>query len=296
MPKVLANGIHIHYQQAGEGPDVVLIHGVTGDLSTWYLHVMPALAKEVRVTAYDLRGHGYSEMTPSGYTSANMAADLHGLLDSLGIERAHLVGHSFGAAVALHCAVLYPERVDSLVLADLWIPALRSFADLENWPYLEAAKTRLRERGLLIPEDKWFDLEYIARQALRSPIRVGLRRGMERNTRRLQRLLDGTSALTEALQVADLTVERIAEIRQPTLAIYGEDSPFLQIAWYLREKMPSCQVAVLKGIGHMFALLKPELLVESVTEFLHGLARTGTSEPSGGVSIPTPDGEGSMSI
>ncbi len=281
MPKALANGIHIHYQQAGEGPDVVLIHGVTGDLSVWYLHVLPALSREFRITAYDLRGHGNSDVTPNGYTSAHLAADLHGLLVSLGIARAHLVGASFGGTVAMQCAVLYPERVASLVLAEPWIATLRSRAIFDNWPHLEAAKAALAERGLSIPEDKWEDLEYIARKGLRAPIRTGLRRGTERNSRRMQRLLDSTSALKEAQEVAGLTMERIATIGQPTLAVYGETSPFLQIAWQLQEKMPRCEVVLLKDIGHMFWVLQPELFMASFTEFLRQLAGSGTSNGVG---------------
>src|SRR5215218_5209857 len=105
MPIRTINGLQFHYQQAGTGPDVVLIHGVTGDLSIWFLcRAMQALGASHRVTAYDLRGHGYSDVTPTGYTSADHAADLLGLLDALGVDRAKLVGHSFGAVVALHAA------------------------------------------------------------------------------------------------------------------------------------------------------------------------------------------------
>ena len=79
MPKIHANGLNFHYQQAGEGPDVVLIHGVTGDLSIWFLcKAMGVLGRSFRVTAYDLRGHGYSDVAPSGYTSADQAGDTDG--------------------------------------------------------------------------------------------------------------------------------------------------------------------------------------------------------------------------
>ena len=88
MRKVLANGIQLHYQQHGQGPDVVLVHGVTSDLSYWLLTVVPRLAERHRVTVYDLRGHGYSDVPPAGYTSRDMAEDLRGLMDALGIERA----------------------------------------------------------------------------------------------------------------------------------------------------------------------------------------------------------------
>ncbi|MHC5544975.1 alpha/beta fold hydrolase, partial [Singulisphaera rosea] len=84
MPMTTANGLTFHYQQAGTGPDVVLIHGVTGDLSIWFLcRAIQALSESHRVTAYDLRGHGYSEAPPTGYTSSDHAADLFALMDHL---------------------------------------------------------------------------------------------------------------------------------------------------------------------------------------------------------------------
>ena len=197
MPKVLANGIQMHYQQAGEGQDLVLIHPVAADLAIWYLHVMPALAKEFRVTAYDMRGHGYSEGTPTGYTSAHMAEDLHGLLISLGIERAHLVGYSFGGTVALHCAVLYPNQVASLVLADPAIPALTPMVDLERWERANKAnyKTKLEEYGMSVPEDRLFDLECLVPQLLQAVLPVGLRRGLRQLRRRALRTIESTSVL-----------------------------------------------------------------------------------------------------
>lgn len=290
MPKVVANGITIHYQQAGDGPDVVLIHGVTGDLSSWYLGVMPGLAGEFRVTAYDLRGHGYSELTPNGYTSDNLATDLRDLLDGLGIERAHLVGYSFGATIALQCAALYPSRVASLALAEPWIGVLRSHLDLRQWPYLEAAKAGLRERGLMVPEDKWLDLEFVARQALHMKVGVGLRRGMARNSRRLLRLLDTTPAVSEALEVAGLTVERLAGIRQPVLAVYGAASPFLQLVPHLTAALPHCRVIVLEGVAHFFAVASPELLVAAVRKFLRELTASGIAKPSGETLAVPKDG------
>ncbi len=298
MPKIVANGLTTYYQQSGQGSDVVLIHGLTGNLSTWYLHVMPALAKEFRVTAYDLRGHGYSGLTPSGYTSAHFAADLEGLLDRLGIERAHLVGYSFGATVALHCAVLCPSRVASVVLAEPWISVLRPLVDLKKWPYREAAAARFKAKGLDIPEERWLDIDYVLREALRvqrepggprlqpesSPFRAldQIKRANPKEVwqflserwsapRRLLRLLDDTSAMKEAVEVAGLTMERIAEVRQPTLAIYGEFSPFLQLVPRVQAAMPHCQVLVLDGAAHYFALVNPELLVAAVRKFLHEL-------------------------
>src|SRR5678815_1384172 len=91
MPFASARGIKISYRQDGDGPDVVLIHGVAGNMAVWYLcGLVRALAPHFRVTAYDLRGHGYSESTPSGYTSRDMAEDLLALRRKLGLGPVYL--------------------------------------------------------------------------------------------------------------------------------------------------------------------------------------------------------------
>src|SRR4051794_31314003 len=109
MPFFQINDLRVHYQQAGTGPDIVLIHGVTGDLSIWFLcKAIQVLSGDHRVTAFDIRGHGYSDAPPTGYTSADHAADLFALMDALGIERASLVGHSFGGVIAGHAVDIAP--------------------------------------------------------------------------------------------------------------------------------------------------------------------------------------------
>src|SRR3954467_11401922 len=114
MPKaLLESGLKLHYQRVGTGPDVVMIHGLTGNLAVWHLRIAPLLMDRFRLLTYDLRGHGYSDMPPTGYTADDMAGDLLGLLDRLEIERASLVGHSFGADIALYFAHHFPERVDA---------------------------------------------------------------------------------------------------------------------------------------------------------------------------------------
>jgi len=72
VPKVKANGIDLHYITVGMGPDVVMLHGFLGNLAVWHLYMAPILRREHRVTTYDLRGHGYSDVTLTGYTAADM--------------------------------------------------------------------------------------------------------------------------------------------------------------------------------------------------------------------------------
>ena len=125
MPHVNANGVSLHYQQAGAGPDVVLLHAVTANMAVWLVsNLVDTLARDYRVTAYDLRGHGLSEATPTGYTSADMAEDFRALHDALGLGPAYLIGHSFGAVVAMHVAATYPDRVSGMILSDPYFPGL----------------------------------------------------------------------------------------------------------------------------------------------------------------------------
>src|ERR671938_233026 len=98
MPKaLLKSGIKLHYQQIGEGPDLVMIHGLTGNQAVWHLRIVPSLFDRYRILTYDLRGHGHSDVPPSGYSADDMATDLEQLLDELGIGPVSLVGHSYGA-------------------------------------------------------------------------------------------------------------------------------------------------------------------------------------------------------
>lgn len=116
---VEANGIRTNYLEAGAGEDVVLIHG-SGPGVTAYANwrvVIPELAKDYHVVAPDMVGFGFSDR-PDGvkYELQTWADQTLGLMDALGIERTHLVGNSFGGAIALRLATQHPGRVDKMVL------------------------------------------------------------------------------------------------------------------------------------------------------------------------------------
>ncbi len=167
MPKIRANGLDFHYQQAGDGPDVVLIHGLTGDLSIWLLcQAMGRLAGSFRVTAYDLRGHGYSDVVPTGYTSADQARDTIAIMDALAIERAMLVGHSFGGVIALHAAVLRPDRVEAVVLSDPYFPSLRHLEDVSRWGHWQNFRAEAAQAGVTLSDEHWYDIRRFFDQVL----------------------------------------------------------------------------------------------------------------------------------
>ena len=111
-------GIHGHdvaYRRAGNGPAVLLIHGIAGSSRTWE-QVLPLLARDHTVVAPDLTGHGESDKPPSDYSLGAQASGLRDLLTILKIERATVVGQSFGGGVAMQFAYQYPGHCERLVL------------------------------------------------------------------------------------------------------------------------------------------------------------------------------------
>ena len=271
MAKALLNGINVHYQVKGEGPDVVLIHGITSTLALWYTKIMPALIQDYRVTMYDLRGHGYTDLTPSGYTSGEMAVDLLALMDHLEIKQARLVGHSFGGSIGLHLALLHADRVAGVVLSDTGIACLRRLRTIRDWPGWELYKDQLAKYGITYD---WFveaeskDVATVIRKSMEIPQQFGPRKGSTRATPRFRRLIEETSVSGDFRQVAGLTEERLAEITTPVAAVYGETSPYKEMAVHLASIRPNYSCEILEDIGHFYLLLRPDMFLERISGFL----------------------------
>ncbi|WP_461018445.1 alpha/beta fold hydrolase [Streptomyces daliensis] len=111
----VVHGYRRAYRTAGEGPAMVLLHGI-GDSSATWTGVIPGLARRHTVVAPDLLGHGASDKPRADYSVAAYANGLRDLLGALGIDRATLVGHSLGGGVAMQFAYQFPERTERLVL------------------------------------------------------------------------------------------------------------------------------------------------------------------------------------
>ena len=112
------NGIRLHYiDHGGNGPILVMTHGLTANAHS-FDGLAKALGLEVRLIAVDLRGRGLSEKPDTGYAMEDHAADILGLLDHLGLDRAFIGGHSFGGLLTYHIAAHHPERVRRCVIMD----------------------------------------------------------------------------------------------------------------------------------------------------------------------------------
>jgi pimeloyl-ACP methyl ester carboxylesterase len=271
VPKLNANGLNLHYQQSGSGPDVILIHGVTGDLSIWFLcEAMATLSRSFRVTAYDLRGHGYSDVTPTGYTSADQAGDVLALMDALEIERASLLGHSFGGVIAMHAAVLRPDRIDSLILSDPSFPALRHLENLSRWGHWQNFREEAALAGVTLSDEHWYDLGRFFDQVLHLDGDRLLKFRQAVGLPGLNRLLRlaHTTCGDDAKAVAGLTEELIQNVHQPVLALFGEHSPFLATADYLGQHLAHSLNRLVPGAKHRAPEENGPAFVRQVLEFL----------------------------
>lgn len=136
------NGINIHYHRTGGGkPALVFCHGVTDNGLSWQ-RVAREFEQDYDVILYDQRGHGLSDAPPVGYTFADHAEDLAGLIIALNLEKPHIIGHSGGAVAAAFVAAEYPQIAASLVLED---PSWGT-----GWGNWEATKTAIKQWFLKI--------------------------------------------------------------------------------------------------------------------------------------------------
>ena len=117
LKEIVLHGHRVAYRSAGNGPAIVLVHGITSTSATWE-RVMPYLATRFTVVAPDLIGHGQSAKPRGDYSLGAYASGVRDLMVSLGHESATFVGHSLGGGVVMQLAYQFPERCDRLVLVD----------------------------------------------------------------------------------------------------------------------------------------------------------------------------------
>jgi pimeloyl-ACP methyl ester carboxylesterase len=279
MPHVNLDGTRFYYQQAGQGPDVVLIHAVTSNSALWvFVGVLDALAEEFRVTAYDLRGHGNSDVTPTGYTSGEMARDFLKLHSALNLGPAYLVGHSFGAVIAMHAAVLAPECVAGLILSDPYFPGLQEveprLGQAGSWQDL---KRTLAPAGVELGDT--IDFAYLFRAIAKltpeqmATLKQHVNPGTLRWMAQLPRLAPTTCG-TDVFAVAGLTAEKILSVRQPVVALYDEHTDFAATRRFLEENLPNCTIETVPGASHFAPLQNPTGFIELVRKHLRNLRST----------------------
>jgi pimeloyl-ACP methyl ester carboxylesterase len=261
VAETVANGLRFHVevlQRApgpGEGrPKVVMVHGLSVDMSSFYLTIVGGVAVESDVYLYDLRGHGRSEVPERSYSVADHLADLVGLLDAWEIhEPVHLFGNSFGGIVALFFAHHHPERVASLFLIE---PHLSG----EGWG------RRLAEGIVGFGKDEADRQRVIGN----SPSRI-------RWAQRAETLLRTTSVLEDLLGEAHLPRESLEALRCPVFSIYGSGSDVVEEAGARDRHIPGCRQLIVPGCTHR-VLAEASLVVrDHAIEWVRGQSNALTS-------------------
>lgn len=255
-----------HVVRSGEGEPVVLLHGFGGSTYSWR-HVAAALADEYLLIAVDLNGFGYTERSrgPAAYTVAGQLALVVGVMDALGLDSAHVAGHSYGGALALHLAWRHPDRVRSVTLVDsagVAYPWERRHASAAITPltYL-FVRTRAIKRDAVV---------------------VGLERSFADDSRITPELVDayyeririeGVSRAFRGLTVPTSEprdLPDLARLDLPVLIVWGaEDELTLPEAGReAAEIIPGAEFELLDGVGHLPLEESPGKLAELMRAFL----------------------------
>jgi pimeloyl-ACP methyl ester carboxylesterase len=255
-----SDGVKIHYVVQGkeDSEPVLLIHGFTADIDAQWTLVLKALAKDYKVIALDCRGHGGSEKPhdPKKY-GLEMTRDAVRLLDHLKIDKAHIVGYSMGAGIALQVAARYPERVRTATLGGAGVPQpgrekmLEALADsLEQGKGLRPLIVFLTPKDRPQPTEeqiKAIDAVILARndpKALAAVIRGNIN--------------NKDMALSE---------EKVKGIKVPMLALIGEIDPLRPGVDELKKQLPQVKVVVIDKADHITAFSREEF-VSGLKEFL----------------------------
>jgi len=242
-----------------EHPAVLLIMGAAGSMDRWEEPFCARLAAAGRyVIRYDQRDTGGSTTYPPGkpgYTSDDLIADAVGILDHLGIERAHIVGLSGGGVIAQRIAVDHPERVRTVTLMST-SPAGTGGPEL---PPMSDALRAVFSRDEQPPEPDWSDREAAISYLIEDERPYAGRRGLDEPALRalIGRVYDRSTSLPSAgnyflLDGSDIPRARLGEIAAPTLVLHGSDDPLFPLGHgeALARAIPNAELVVIDGLGH----------------------------------------------
>ena len=262
-----SNGVRIRYVDQGSGDPIVLIHGHGRSLSSWIdSGVLPSLAANYRVVAFDVRGHGKSGKPHDVMAyKQDMVLDVVRLLDHLGLRQAHIIGYSMGARITSELLTLHPERFLSAVISGT--------AGQWRWTREDGERSEL--------EASEFERECVSRSQL---LRLAPVNGPKPSADEIKSLSAACmadpnqdrfalAALARARQYWTITPAQVAAVRVPTLGVVGSLDGNLKDFEELKRLRPDVKVVVIEGATHSGdrgASRRPEF-IGAVREFISSI-------------------------
>lgn len=254
--------VRVHYVDVGEGPAVVLIHGFASSLVVWD-DVIKVLAKNHRVIAMDLKGFGWTDRPEGDYSPPAQARIVKALLDARGVKTASVVGHSWGASVALAFALAEPTRVTKLALYSAWAfeDQLPTFVVWSRAALIGEALFRLfyTER----PED-WIVRAYHDKRYINYQLVTAVSEAMHRPGARAAGL-----AVVRGQRYAALE-QRYRSIEQPTLIMWGREDRVSLVGFgkRLAAELPNAELIVYPDTGHFPMIESKQQSTTALVAFL----------------------------
>jgi 3-oxoadipate enol-lactonase len=255
------DGLSVHYRIQGpaEAPPLLLIHSLGTSLEMWAPQA-DALAGAFRVISYDLRGHGLSETSEGTFTLEMLAGDAAGLLDALGIGRAHVAGVSLGGMIAQTLGIDHGARVRSLVLGD----TASVIGPKSNW---DNRAGTIRTQGMAVLVDailsRWFTPGFIAEQP-------AIARGFGAMLTRMT----AEAYVSAAFAVRDGDTTRdLGRIACPALVLVGDQdvSTPPAAAAALQAGIPGATLVTIENAAHIPTVERPAEVTAAIRSFLTGL-------------------------
>jgi aminoacrylate hydrolase len=263
MPSVSIGDADIYYEEAGQGPPLLLVPGLSGVGSFWAPQVRE-LARDFRVIVHDHRGAGRSTHSRIRYSVEQMAADVIGLMDALGLDAAHFVGHSTGGAIGQVLAQDHARRLRSLVLSATWAgpdPYFRRLFEARKQALLDSGVEAYLKASVLVLAPPWWVSANDALIAEQHRAALAAAAPVEVMTSRI-----------DAIVRFDRRA-RLGDIRQTTLVIVAQDDMVTPKVYSdeIAAKVPGAKYVVLDGGGHFAPVVASEPYNRALGAFLRAL-------------------------
>ena len=268
MPHARVNGVNLFYEETGQGVPLVFVHEFAGDYASWHLQVR-FFSRRYRTIAYNARGYPPSDVPddPRAYSQDQAVDDIVGVLDHLGIAKAHVCGLSMGGYASLHFGLRYPQRALSITVAGAGYGSVAAERDRFRKDSEEVAR-RFEADGMA----------KVAEFYTKGPTRVQF---MDKDPRGWKEFYDqfaAHSAKGHALTMRGVQMSRpsiyeleagLEKLEVPTLIVTGdEDDPCLEPGIFMKRKIRAAALVVLPRSGHTINLEEPEAFNRALLDFL----------------------------